>query len=234
MPSDEPPAKEAYDVLADQYAEEIETNPYNAHLDFPATTELIPDVDGKRVLDAGCGAGLYTEWLLDEGADVVGVDASEAMLKEARSRAGEEAEFYKSNLAEPLEFAADGEFDGIVSALVLGYIEDWKPVFEEFARVLTDGGFLVFSVKHPFDEFFDGDGENYFDVERVTKDWDVEIPYYRRPLSAMLDPILDASLRIDRVVEPQPTEGFKNAWPERYERESKRPVFITIRAMNRA
>lgn len=232
MPSSDPPAKDAYDALADQYADEIETHPYNAHLEFPAMTDLIPDVDGKRVLDAGCGAGLYTEWLLDRGAEVVGVDASENMLAEARGRVDACVEFHQADLADGLRFAEDDEFDGIVSALVLGYIEDWTPVFEAFARALDDGGFVVCSVKHPFDEFFDGDGEDYFAVERVTKDWDVEIPYYRRSLSAMLDPILDAGLRIDRVVEPQPTEGFEEAWPERYERESKRPVFIAVRAVN--
>ncbi|MEF8807048.1 class I SAM-dependent DNA methyltransferase [Natronomonas sp.] len=232
MPSEDRSAADVYDEIAAAYIEDVEGHPYNAHLEFPATTELIPEVAGKRVLDAGCGAGLYTEWLLSEGAEVVGVDASKAMLAEARTRVEGDVEFHEADLAEPLPFA-DNNFDGIVSGLVLDYIEDWKPLFGEFARVLNPGGFVVLSVKHPFDEFFDGDGENYFAVEGRTKDWDVRdvnIPSYRRPLSAMLNPIIDAGLTIDRVVEPQPTEAFAEACPERYETESKQPVFLAVRA----
>lgn len=77
---DEPIAKPAYDELADTYVEEVRSNPYNAHLEFSATSALIPKVECKRILDAGCGTGRYTEWLLERGADVVGFDASEEML----------------------------------------------------------------------------------------------------------------------------------------------------------
>lgn len=229
----DPIAEDAYDELADAYAEEVESSAYNADLAFPGTTALVPDVDGKRVLDAGCGTGVYAEWLLDQGADVVGVDASEAMLDRATERVGDRAEFHRADLGDSLEFAADGEFDGVVSGLALDYVEDWGPTFAEFARVLAPGGFLVFSVAHPFDEFpLDGD-ENYFDVERRTKDWDVEVPYYRRPLGEMLNPLLDAGFRIERIGEPRPTEAFAEKRPERYEVESKRPVFLGVRAVKR-
>lgn len=60
MPSGDPVAEAAYDALADEYAAEMDDNPYNAHFERPATTSLIPDVDGARILDAGCGTGWYT------------------------------------------------------------------------------------------------------------------------------------------------------------------------------
>jgi len=229
MPSEDRTPTDAYDELAEEYVEEIESNPYNAHLEFPATTELIPDVDGKRVLDAGCGAGLYTEWLLEGGADVVGVDASEGMLERARERL-DDAALQRVDLSGPLPFRADA-FDGVVSGLALGYIEEWRPVFEEFRRVLADGGFVVFSVKHPFDEFPLPAASNYFETERYVKEWAVDVPYHRRPLSAVLNPVLEAGLRIDRVAEPRPTAAFEAAWPERYETESRQPVFLAVRAV---
>jgi SAM-dependent methyltransferase len=231
MTDEEPIAEAAYDELADSYAAEVETNPYNAYLDFPGTTTLVPDVEGKRVLDAGCGTGQYTGWLLDQGAAVVGVDASEEMLAHAAERVGDRAELHRANLAEPLDFAADGEFDGVVSALVLGYVADWRATFAEFKRVLQPGGFVVFSVKHPLDEFPLDDDESYFETERRTKEWDVDVPYYRRPLSEMIDPLLENGFRLDALSEPQPTEAFREAWPERYETESKRPVFLCVRAV---
>lgn len=229
MPPDHTP-ESAYDEIAASYVEDVETSPYNAHLDFPGTTRLIPDVAGDRVLDAGCGTGKYTAWLHDQGATVVAVDVSEAMLAEASERVPDSVTFHHASVADPLDFAAADAFDGVVSGLVLDYIEDWTPVFEEFHRVLAPGGFLVFSVSHPFDEFPLADDENYFHRERRVKDWDVEIPYYRRPLEQMLNPLLEAGFTLETVAEPQPTQAFEAVWPDRYETESRHPVFLAVHA----
>jgi len=235
VPDDDPTARDAYDELADSYAADVRSNAYNAHLEFPATSSMIPDVAGKRVLDAGCGTGVYTEFLLDRGAEVVGVDASAEMLSHAREAVGDRADLRQGDLGDPLAFE-DDSFDGIVSALALGYVADWDALFAEFARVLRPGGFLVFSTGHPLDQFpldeggEPADAENYFEVERLTKDWDVPVPYYRRPFSAVVNPLLDNGFRLETVVEPQPTEGFRERLPERYEKESRYPVFLCVRA----
>jgi ubiquinone/menaquinone biosynthesis C-methylase UbiE len=194
-----PIAQDAYDELADTYAEDMETNGYNADIELPGTTSLIPDVNEKRILDAGCGTGVYTEWLLDHGAEVVGVDASKEMLKHATERVGDRAEFYQADLGSSLGFAADDEFDGVVSALVLGYVKDWQQTFSEFARLLDSS----------------------------------DVPYYCRPLSAIITPILETGFQVDAIAEPQPTEAFEEKRPERYEKESKRPVFLCLRAVKR-
>jgi SAM-dependent methyltransferase len=233
MSDEEPTAADAYDELADSYAEDVRSNAYNAHLEFPATSSLIPDVEGKRVLDAGCGTGVYTEYLVERGAEVVGVDVSGEMLAHAADRVGDRAELRRADLAEPLDFAADS-FDGVVSALALGYVEEWGPTFAEFARLLRPGGFLVLSTGHPMDQFppeVDGAAvESYFETERLTKEWAVEVPYYRRPFSAVVGPVLENGFRLEEIVEPQPTEAFRERRPERYEKESKHPVFLCLRA----
>jgi hypothetical protein len=54
-----------YDELAEAYAARVETKPHNAYYERPATLSLLPDVKGKRVLDAGCGPGVYTGWLVN-------------------------------------------------------------------------------------------------------------------------------------------------------------------------
>ncbi|MFB6254115.1 MAG: class I SAM-dependent methyltransferase, partial [Halobacteriaceae archaeon] len=234
MTNEEPVAKDAYDKIADTYVTEVETNPYNEYLDFPGTTSLIPDVSGKRILDAGCGTGKYTEWLVEHDADVVGVDVSEEMLAHANDRVPNEVELHQANLEDPLSFAAENEFDGIVSGLVLGYIKDWQQAFTEFARILQHGGFIVFSVNHPFNEFPLDETESYFEIEKRTKEWDVTVPYYYRPLAKIVNPILNAGFHIDELAEPQPTDEFKAEWPERYEKESRYPVFLAIRAVNQS
>ena len=233
MTSDNNPiAKAAYDEMADTYEEDVKTNAYNAELEFPATSSLVPNVDGKRILDAGCGTGFYTKWLVEQGADVLGIDVSDEMLSHAVEQVSDSAEFRQADLGEPLDFAASESFDGIVSALALSYVRDWDQVFSEFNRILTSGGFLVFSTGHPLDQFppENEGGENYFETEKLHKEWEVDVPYYRRPFSKMLDPVLSNGFRIDTIVEPQPTEKFKELRPERYEKESRYPVFLCVQA----
>jgi SAM-dependent methyltransferase len=233
MPAeDDPIAADAYDQIADAYDEDVKSNAYNAHLEFPATSSLVPDVDGKRVLDAGCGTGGYTAWLLDQGASVVGVDVSEEMLAKARETVDGRADLQRADLGAPLPFD-DDSFDGVLSALALGYVRAWRETFAEFSRVLRPGGFLVFSVGHPMDQFTHDGESNYFDVERQTKEWAVDVPYYRRPFSAVVQPLLEAGFALAELVEPQPTEEFKAVRPERYETESRNPVFLCVRATNR-
>jgi ubiquinone/menaquinone biosynthesis C-methylase UbiE len=222
----------AYDELAPDYADDLESSPYHEHLARPGTTALVPAVEGSRILDAGCGRGQFAAWLADNGAEVVGVDASEEMLAEARERLatgdGDAVTLQRTDLAEPLPFD-DDTFDGIVSGLVLSYVEDWDALFAEFARVLRPGGFVVFSVGHPADEFPLADDESYFETRRKVKEWAVDVPYYARPLSAMVTPVIDAGFRLEELAEPEPTEGFREQWPERYEKESRYPVFVAFR-----
>jgi len=228
---DVPDVTEGYDEIAQSYADGYwEENPYQTAFEFPATTALVPDVSGERVLDAGCGSGVYSQWLLERGAEVVGVDASSAMLTEARDRVGDGAEFHRSDLATPLDFATDDEFDGVVSGSVFDHVEDWHHLFAELARVVSPGGFLVFSMRHPLTDHLEYDDWNYFEVDERVADWGVEIPHYPRPLSGVVNPLLEAGFRLDELVEPRPTERFRATEPEAYDRLQKRPYWLCVRA----
>ncbi len=49
--------------------------------------EMLPDFQGKRVLDLGCGFGWHCRYAVEQGAkSVVGVDLSAKMLREAREK----------------------------------------------------------------------------------------------------------------------------------------------------
>jgi SAM-dependent methyltransferase len=231
---DKPIALDAYDKLADAYARMIDTKPQNAYLERPATLSLLPDVKGKRVLDAGCGTGRYADWLLEHGAEVVGFDASPRMLEHARERLGGAADLHLHDLREPLPWP-DDHFDVVLSPLVMDYIEDWHPVFREFHRVLKESGILVFSVEHPFTKTIWYKSEDYFRTERGEMTWtgfgvNVVMPSYRRPLEAMIEPLHGAGFLVERILEPRPTEEFRRADPEDYEKVSKRATFLCVRA----
>jgi len=237
MPPDESPTVEdAYDTLAQSY-ETQEEDPYCADFEFPATTGLIPDVADRRVLDAGCGHGRYAEWLVERGADVVAVDRNSSMLDHARQRIGDRAALFRADIAAPVGFAEDNSFDGVVCGLSLHYVEDWRQPFSTFARLLRPDGFLVFSAHHPVDEYIAFDAENYFAVEQERMTWSasgeaVDVPFYRRPLSEVINPLIETGFIIDELVEPKPQPSFEQKKPDSYEKRLRCPTFLCVRASN--
>ncbi len=227
-------ALSAYEKLADGYAERAPTKPFNADLERPTTQGLLPDISGMDVLDAGCGPGITTEHLLNEGAEVTGIDASPSMLRHACGRAPD-ANFLRCDLGYELPFES-GRFDLVYSSLAFDYVEDWSSLFSELARVLRAGRMLVFSSGHPVADYHYFDPDDYFATEQVSAVWSgfgdpVEVPTYRRPFSSILNLLLDTGFRLDRLEEAQPTESFREKDPETFERVSREPTFLSIRAV---
>ena len=230
-----PIAYDAYEALADGFAAKVDTKPHNAYYERPATLSLLPDVAGKRVLDAGCGPGAYAEWLLDRGATVSGFDASPSMIAHARKRTGGRAELRVHDISAPLDFVADASIDLVLCPLVLEYVKDWRPVLREFHRVLMPGGTLVVSLQHPFTDYTYFKSQAYFETELVFSEWTgfggrVRVPCFRRSLAETLQPFLDAKFALSRVLEPKPTEEFRAADPRHYAELMAFPAFLCIRA----
>ena len=61
----------------------------------------------------------------------------------------------------------------------------------------------------------------------------MEVPTFRRSLTEVFNLLIDAGFNIDRVLEPLPTEAFKAAQPEDYEKLLREPGFMCIRAVRR-
>jgi SAM-dependent methyltransferase len=101
---------------------------------------------GRRVLDVGCGTGRLAHALAERGADVWGVDASEEMLAQARTRDLPPGRFVLGP-ADELPFA-DGSFDAAVLRQVVHLVER-PPSFVELARVLRPDGRVVIATFHP-------------------------------------------------------------------------------------
>lgn len=235
--NDRPVSFDAWETLAEAYSARVETKPHNAPYERPATLSLLPPVAGKRVLDAGCGPGVYARWPIDHGAQVVAFDISPAMLEFASRRLGEQARIVQADLRGPLDFLESDDFDLVLSSLALDYVQEWEAVFREFFRVLRRTGHLVFSVGHPFDDFYrHRDEANYFEVQHLEETWrgfgcEARMPFYRRPLSAMINPLVSAGFVVEQILEPQPLEEFKAKDPKDYEKLMKQPGFICIRAL---
>ncbi len=106
--------------------------------------ELVGDVNGKQILEIGCGDGTLAVELARRGAHMTAIDASEAMITAARqgASASSVAIDFRVATAQSLPFAS-GQFDLVVAFTILCFVEDAAPVFGEIARVLRPGGKLV-------------------------------------------------------------------------------------------
>src|SRR5205814_3551318 len=137
-----------------------------------------------------------------------------------------------ADLEQPLWFASNAAFDGIISSLVLHYLRDWGPTLAEFRRILKPNGWLVFSTHHPITEAIRFDTRRYLDVEPVEDYWKWvgTIRYYRRPLSAIIEALAHAGLAVERLVEPLPTDEFRKLKPDAYARLLRHPEFLLVRA----
>ncbi|SDE97386.1 Methyltransferase domain-containing protein [Blastococcus fimeti] len=223
-----------YDRMAGEFLAHAEDGAYNAHYDRPTVLELLGDVAGLRVLDAGCGPGLYAEALLERGADVLGFDASAAMVELARERVGSRAEFRVARLEEPLPYA-DGSFDVVLCALAIHYVADRRATFAEMRRVLRPGGAVVLSTQHPTTDWL-RKGGSYFDRVLETDAWSMlsgrhEVRFWREPLSDLCAAATDAGFVIQRLVEPRAPEIMRERWPAEYDKLAQRPGFLALRLL---
>ena len=113
----------------------------------PAVRGLIDALPPGRALDAACGTGRHTKYLVARGYDVVGIDASDAMLERARAAVAG-ADFRVGDLAAlPL---GDASVDLAVCALALTHCPRLEPPLTELARVVRPGGTVILSDMHPF------------------------------------------------------------------------------------
>jgi len=225
-----------YDAVAEMYASTVDSKPWNAHYERPATLSLLPPLAGTSVLDVGCGSGWYAEHMAGQGATVTSFDFSTKMVAMTRSRVGDRVKVLQADLAQPLAFASDAEFDLAVCPLVLHYLRDWTPPLRELHRVLKRQGVLVFSTHHPFNDWRLFNREDYFATELLEDEWqDIgKVRFFRRPLTEMCEALHSAGFWIEQLLEPRPTEGFQRVDPVNYERLKRNPWFLAVRARRRS
>jgi trans-aconitate methyltransferase len=127
-----PPTDDAWDPTAydDDHAFVYE---YGAHV-----VDLLDPAPGERILDIGCGTGHLTDRIASAGAEVVGLDASAAMIERAR-----ETYPHRFVHADARDFAFDEPFDAVFSNAALHWITEQDAVLDAVADALRPGGRFV-------------------------------------------------------------------------------------------
>ena len=102
---------------------------------------LQPNV-GETIADIGCGSGIFTLPTLSAGANVVGLDLSQGMLKTANQCLSDYA--FTSVAGDMLKLPfADAEFDKVVSITALEFVADAQTAMDELFRITRPGGRVV-------------------------------------------------------------------------------------------
>jgi len=232
---------DAYDVLAKGYYEARKYNQgmgyfYNCLSEWPSTLKLLGNVRGKKILDVGCGPGLYASLLIKKGAVVKGMDISKELIGIAKKEAPA-AEFIIGD-AERLPYK-NSEFDIVIAPLVLHYLNSWDEALKEIHAVLKKGGVFIFSHGNPFAEkrkrkkwFFKRFRviEGYFDEGAKYSLWKrknkkITLVRYHKTYATIIKLLIKHGFEIIDYEDCKPLPEAKELFPAKYKKCLNYPPF---------
>lgn len=215
---------------------------YRDHINTPTFLKMLPDVDGLRGLDVGCGEGHNTRLVAQRGAQLIALDIARRFIDYARDQEAREplgiTYLHASAVALPFTGA---EFDFVMATMSMMDVPDQQRAIGEAARVLKPGGFFQFSILHPcfmtprFKWVLNEEGRrvalecgDYFKTEQGTiEEWifgsapeelkerfaKFRIPRFFHTLSTWLNMLAAAGLNLEECVEPYASDESIAIYP---------------------
>ena len=110
--------------------------------------DQLSPLQGRRVLDVGCGGGILTEAMARRGASVLGIDLAAKPLKVAQLHAleaGAQSVEYREVAAETLAQELPGHFDSVTCMEMLEHVPDRASIVRACAELVRPGGWVYFS-----------------------------------------------------------------------------------------
>lgn len=226
---------------------------YRRNLFNHALFRLLKNVKGKKILDAGCGAGYFSRLLAEKGARVTGVDLSKKFIELARHYEKEKPlgiKYFRADLAR-LSRLTTAYFDLVVSVYVICDVRDYDEAIREIARVVKTNGRFIFLIEHPCFNWGTGGWthipidsnrtedwlffkvDNYFKRRTEECQWGklpVLLSFYR-PLSDYFHSLKKHGFVVVDLIEPQPVQRALSKKPREWNPESRVPPVLIIDAI---
>lgn len=229
----------AYDRIARKYHEKRkEKLIYNEYNEMPATLSLLKNIKGKKILDLGCGTGIYTKILKKRGAVVSGIDLSPKMIDIAKHHI--KGVDFRVGSAYRLPYES-GTFDMVLASLVIHYFSNLDKAFREIRRVLRKDGIFIFSTDNPvisvthrikgkprkYRVFTD-----YFKEGKFYEHWPkfgVRMPYQHFTFQTWIRTIVKNGFVIEDVIDTKTVKKAEKLDRDVYNFTSKVPWFIVFK-----
>lgn len=172
--------------------------------DLRLDRRLLGDLDGKRVIELGCGAGHGAVAMAQQGAKVIAVEPTAAQLNEARSlsdRFGVSVELHQGEMAD-LAFVRADSIDAVIAVHSLAAVADIDRVFRQAHRILRPEHPIVLTLPHPVS--FVVRGRSYFDDEPLGEGVHLTHPHR---VSEVFTQLTRSNFRVDTLLEPEGPDG---------------------------
>lgn len=232
--------------------QKLRSNPIslNEIVEKPTMLSLLPDLQGKKLLDLGCGTGGHLQLYLERDAErVVGTDLSVKMLEQAEKDLQKCGHFSGCFSLYPLPMEKlselpERDFDVITSSFAFHYIEDFPALLVSIANKLKPNGTLVFSQEHPITTCHK-EGErweknekkqqvayrlnHYREEGKRNRNW-FKQPFqtYHRTTATIINNLIHARFQIEQMEEPMLAD--QPQWHNEFKDLSHRPPLLFIKA----
>lgn len=209
---------EFYNKNASKYYEERVLSGgslFNEYIEMPAVIQMLSEsLVSKRILDVGCGLGVFSKLLSEKGGKVTAIDSSEKMISHAKALCTGLSVNFIHQPFESFVPVQDETFDVILGSFMLSYFEDLTFLFSKISHILSSTGICIMSMLHPL-RLSSVRGEtgvysiiDYFDNNSIyASDFlnNNEILYLKKwTISDITQSASESGLLVDLIKEPKP------------------------------
>lgn len=198
--------------------------------------DLLGNVSGKKILDAGCGNGKVSRLLAKAGASVVGVDKIEDQIVTAQSTNPELGnKYFVGNIFNLDTLNLPSDFDIAVSLMTFLYLDkdEFIQATQQIRKHLKSGNQFIYGNIDPYR--FDADKDANLDkIERL----EAELPtvsgkvfktaFYKHPYSFVVKTFTEAGFRIKSEIKPKETENETQTYSMLFPKSATKAQYIIL------